>query len=183
MRPRKARVRKILDNRDFNALEKWAGETRSALRLLFSITYDDDVTIRYRAIEAIGVTAAFIAKYDLEQVRNFVRSLIWLMTEESGGIGWHAPESIAEVCIRVPVLADEYIRLLPQFLSEDSFVPSTCGALRRLASLSYDLNINQDTLRAAVSNSDEEFQKYDFSTGELTKITLKQLVKDLLEDL
>ncbi len=132
---RKEKIRAILAARDFPALRQWATETRAPLRLLFSLTYDSDTLIRYRAIEAIGKTAALVAAYDMEKVRTFVRGLIWLMTEESGGIGWHAPEAIAEICIRVPVLYNEYAKLLPQFLEEESFAPSAVAALHRLASL------------------------------------------------
>lgn len=177
----KERVRKILAIRDFEALKKWAGETRAPLRLLFSLTYDSDTLIRYRAIEAIGETAALISSYDTEKVRTFTRGLIWLMTEESGGIGWHAPEAIAEICIKVPVLFDEYAKLLPQFLEEESFVPSTCGALHRLAPLSAELIGDYASKLITLKEDEERFQTYDFATGNLVETTVGQLARQIVE--
>ncbi len=171
----------MLAARDFAALEKWMKESRNPLRLLFSLTYDSDPLIRHRAIEAIGRTAAFIATYDMENVRVFIRGLIWLMTEESGGIGWHAPEAIAEVCVQVPALFDEYAKLLPQFLEEESFVPSTCVALHRIAPLSPEtIQCNASSL-AAFKEDEERIQIYDFDTGNLQETTVGFLARQILE--
>ncbi len=176
---RKQRIRNILKERDFKALDKWAKETRAPLRILFSLTYDSNPLICYRAIEAIGRVAAFIAPHDTEKVRTFIRSLIWLMTEESGGIGWHAPEAIAEICIRVPVLFEEYANLLPQFLEERSFVPSTLAALSSLAHQSPDLVSCDIPFLTVLFDDDEIYQTYDSATGFLNETTVGQLARQV----
>ena len=178
---RKERIRKILATRDFEALGKWMKEMRAPLRVLFSLTYDDDALICCRAIEAIGKTSAFIAAYDMEKVRIFIRGLIWLMTEESGGIGWHAPEAVAEICFRVPALFEEYAKLLPQFLKEESLAPSTCAALYRLAPLSPELIRDHSSFLTALSQDEERFQIYDFATGNLAETTVGQLARQVVE--
>ncbi len=177
----KEKVRAILVARDFEALNDWANKTRAPLRRLFSLTYDNDVLIRYRAIEAIGRVAMSTAEYDMEKVRVFIRGLIWLMTEESGGIGWHAPETIAEICVRVPTLFEEYAKLLPQFLEEESFVPSTCGALHRLAPLTPGLIHDHTSSLATLFEDKERFQTYDFSTGTLAETTIGQMARQVVE--
>jgi hypothetical protein len=171
----KDKLREVLVARDFGALERWAGQTRVPLRLLFSLTYDRDVLVRYRAIEAIGRVADGLAADDVEKVRVFIRGLIWLMTEESGGIGWHAPEAIAEICVRVPAFFEEYARLLPQFLEEESFVASTCGALHRLAPLPPELARDCCSRLIALSENQEKFQTYDSGTGRLAETTVGRL--------
>ncbi|MCP4674579.1 MAG: hypothetical protein GY854_03495 [Deltaproteobacteria bacterium] len=178
---RKEIVRKILAARDFNSLEEWVKDSRNPLRLLFSHTYDSDTLIRYRAIEAIGRTAAFIATDNLEKVRIFVRGLIWLMTEESGGIGWHAPEAIAEICVQVPVLFDEYAKLLPQFLEEESFVPSTCAALYRIAPMSPKIIRDHVPELIILTKDEERFQTYDFDTGNLMETTIGRLAGQMVK--
>ncbi|MCP4602976.1 MAG: hypothetical protein GY847_21080 [Proteobacteria bacterium] len=135
----KKEVRVILGARDLIALEKWILNTRAPLRTLFSLTYDADALIRWRAIEAIGRAAKIIGEFDIEKVCVFLRGLMWLMTDESGGIGWHAPEAIAEVLFNVPSLVEKYSRLLPQYMSEESFAPGACAALNRIAPLKPDL--------------------------------------------
>jgi len=155
----------------------WTAETPAPLRLLFPLTYDREALVRHRAIEAIGKVAGIIAAHDTEKVRVFVRGLIWLMTEESGGIGWHAPEAIAEICVRVPALSEEYAELLPQFLEEEVFVPSTCAALCRLVPLPPELIRHHVAHLTALSEDEEEFQAYDFATGSVVKTTVGQLAR------
>jgi len=172
---RKDKIRAILAARDLEALDLWVGETRAPLRQLFSLTYDGEPLIRYRAIEAIGRVAAMVAANDLEKVRVFTRGLIWLMTEESGGIGWHAPEAIAEVCLRVPTLYEEYARLLPQFLEEEAFAPSVCAALHRLAPLPPELLGEYASHLVARVGDGQRYQTYDTASGRTVETTVGQL--------
>ena len=178
---RKDRVRAILSARDLEALDLWVGGMRAPLRLLFSLTYDSDALMRHRAIEAIGRAAAIIAAGDLEKVRVFVRGLIWSMTEESGGIAWYAPEAIAEVCVQVPDLFEEYARLLPQFLEEDAFAPSACAALLRLAPMSSELVGDYAALLIARLEDEAEFQIYDPTSGHLVETTVGQMARQVAQ--
>jgi hypothetical protein len=131
----KEKIKKILGNRDFEGLNKWIEKARAPLRVLFSLTYDEDEITRWRAIEAVGKAAKAIAKRDIEKIRTVIRGLMWLMNDESGGIGWHAPEAVAEILVNVPELMDEYAALLPQYLDEESFALGACSALARIAEL------------------------------------------------
>ncbi len=159
----KKMLKEVLSLRNTQGLVEWSLWTRAPLRKLFSLTYDKDRKIRYQAIEAIGLLASRMAKKDEETVRNFLRSLLWLMSEESGGIGWHAPEAIAEICINLPQLSEEYARLLPQFVKEDSFRPSALAALYRLAPTSPDIIKDHATEILYTTGAKHEFQVYDFS--------------------
>jgi HEAT repeat protein len=47
-----------------------------------------------------------------------VRRLIWSLNDESGGIGWGAPEALAEIMARDERLADEYCRIFVSYLDE-----------------------------------------------------------------
>jgi len=126
----------MLDAGDFDGLEAMAKDRGSMLSLLFTFTYDADLLIRFRSIDALGRVAAVIAqKKGLEHVRDFLRRLFWLTNDESGGLGWMAPEAIAEILVNIPSLFGEYGRLLANLLEEDGcFLESACRAMARLAS-------------------------------------------------
>jgi len=89
---RKSKVKELLRERDYDNLQKWAKNMRNPQRTLLSLAYDTDELIRWRAIEAIGKVAQIQAESDIEKVRDLIRRLLWLMNDESGGLGWHSPE-------------------------------------------------------------------------------------------
>jgi len=60
------------------------------------------------------------------------------MNDESGGLGWHAPEAIAEVLYNIPKLAGEYAILLASFLREEPFERGAHFSLVRVGPLSPD---------------------------------------------
>jgi hypothetical protein len=51
----------------------------------------------------------------------------------TGGLGWHAPEVIAEILVNVPALIPEYAGLLPSYLREEPFERGTHFAVYRVA--------------------------------------------------
>jgi len=119
--------------RDRDRLVKWAAAVSNPLRVLTSLTYDDDTLVRWRAIEAAGWVAATIAAADVDKVRDSIRRLLWLMNDESGGLGWHAPELIGEMLCHVPSLIPEFASMLPSFLREEPFEAGTHWAMARIA--------------------------------------------------
>jgi hypothetical protein len=71
--------------------------------------YDLDERVRWSAIE---VAAKFMERWwhsgRQEKVRVYIRTLFWSMNEESGGIGWSSPQTIAEIIVHIPGLIDPY---------------------------------------------------------------------------
>jgi hypothetical protein len=135
---RKAKVRTLLVNRDLRGIENWTRESRRALSTLFSLTFEKDELIKWRAIEATGVAAAVVAGQNEERVKDFLRRLLWLMNDESGGLGWHAPEAIGEVLFNIPKLAVEYGIILTSFLKEEPFERGSHFSLVRIGPLQPD---------------------------------------------
>lgn len=194
---RKERVRKLVSDRDLAGLVSWTGESRDPLGGLFSLTYDKNDLTRWRAIEAIGIAGAQLAKSDIEKVRNFFRKLLWLMNDESGGVGWHAPEAMGELLFRVPSLIEQYGKLLPQFLAEPPFDIGAHFAMARIAPLNKELISEcEETLRRSLSSEepairayahialgedpardDAEVELYDFASGELYLTAVAKSVK------
>lgn len=93
----KGLLRAQLDVYDLAAIATLGAQRRRTLTYLVALTYDSEPLIAWRAIEAFGLTAAEASNRDPEFVRGHLRRLLWLLSDESGGIGWHAPELIGEV--------------------------------------------------------------------------------------
>ncbi len=130
---RKAEARKLLQARDPSAWVEWADGCPNALSVLWSLTFDADELVRWRAVEAIGVVAAWLAESDVEHLRAFIRRLLWSMNDESGGVGWHAPETLGEILVNAPSLVGEYGTLLLRFCRESPFEQGAHLAVCRVA--------------------------------------------------
>ena len=126
-------ARELLESRDLAGISEWAASQRGVLRVLFSFTYDSSDLIRWRAIEAIGKVAAVVFKSYPEKIKDFIRRLLWLMNDESGGLGWYAPEVFGEILVNIPELVDEYGSLIPPYLHEEPFEAGSRFAIYRIA--------------------------------------------------
>jgi hypothetical protein len=74
--------------------------------------------LRWRAVAALGRVTARLAAQDLEAARSVVRRLRASLAEESGGIGWGAPEAMGEILANHRGLADEFAHLLASCLAD-----------------------------------------------------------------
>ncbi|MCI5218768.1 MAG: HEAT repeat domain-containing protein [Candidatus Electrothrix sp. LOE2] len=86
--------------------------------LFFGICQADE-RIRWHAISIMGGAVARLAEQDMEEARIIFRRLLWSLNDESGGIGWGAPESMAEIMCRHEGLADEYVHMLISYMRPD----------------------------------------------------------------
>lgn len=110
------KLRDWLSNGQYTDITQFAARNRRTLSYLTGLSYDSDELIAWRAIEAIGLAAARIADDDSEYVRGHLRRLMWLLNDESGGIGWRAPEAIGEIIRNRPTLFTEFIPILISIL-------------------------------------------------------------------
>jgi hypothetical protein len=91
---------------------------RRAINPLIGLYCHSDARLRWRAITATGVVVARLADAELESARVIVRRLMWSLNDESGGIGWGAPEAMGEIMARHPRLSREYASILVSYLDE-----------------------------------------------------------------
>jgi len=110
----KNKVSKLLSQDNFTEAVKEISElpARKVINPLISSLYSMDEKVQNRSILAIGIVAAKLADYDIESARVIMRRLMWSLNDESGGIGWGAPEAMAEIMARNNKLADEYHKIL-----------------------------------------------------------------------
>ena len=78
-------------------------------------------TVRWHAITALGPIVADLADHDMEAARIVMRRFMWSLNDESGGIGWGAPEAMAEIMAWHDGLAEEYGHMLVAYMREDGF--------------------------------------------------------------
>ncbi len=75
--------------------------------------------VRDQAIKAIGQVVARLAAKDMESARVIMRRFMWMLNEESGGIGWGVPQAMAESMVCSPALAKEYLAIFLAYIWED----------------------------------------------------------------
>jgi hypothetical protein len=92
---------------------------RKAVGPLFSYLCSQDELVKWRAVTAMGNVLSDLAASDLESARVVMRRFIWNLNDESGGIGWGCPESMADAMARNEKLAAEYGCILFSYIQPD----------------------------------------------------------------
>jgi hypothetical protein len=90
---------------------------KKSVNALMSFFYSGETIIRWRAISAMGMVVADIAKADMESARVVMRRLMWNLNDESGGIGWGSPEAMGDIMARSGPLNKEYAHILRSYLN------------------------------------------------------------------
>ncbi len=86
--------------------------------LFFGICHPGE-QIRWHAISIMGSAVARLAEQNMEEARMILRRMLWSLNDESGGIGWGAPESMAEIMCLHQGLTDEYLHMLISYTQPD----------------------------------------------------------------
>ncbi len=117
----KKEVLTLLAGNDLSVIiEGFAGyRERQLITPLFSALCHADELVRWHAVSVFGRIVARLARQDMESARIVMRRFLWSLNDESGGIGWGAPEAMAEAMFRHEALADEYLHMLVSYMRED----------------------------------------------------------------
>ena len=117
----KRHIREILQGGDFSAamaaLERFPA--RRAVNPLISFFCSGDARLRWRAVSGMGVVVSRLAETEMESARVVMRRLMWTLNDESGGIGWGAPEAMGEITARHAGLAREFACILVSYIRPD----------------------------------------------------------------
>ncbi len=118
--PLRARVAELLHTDDFAVrLSEWSQfAPRQVISPLLSFLYSTDEQVKWRAVTAVGMVVAEMAEEDMEAARTVMRRLMWSLNDESGGIGWGAPEAMGEIMARQRQLAEEYYCILVSYICD-----------------------------------------------------------------
>jgi len=105
----KLQVRELLEQRDYERLLDLCEKDGHFWKELKFRLYDIDERLRWPAIEAVGrLMRRWWENGQQGKVREYIRNLFWSIKDESGGIGWSAPQTIAEIIANIPELIDPY---------------------------------------------------------------------------
>ncbi len=91
----------------------------SLLNPLFIALCHSVERVRWNAVLCFGWLVPSIAEKDVEAARVVMRRFLWSLNDESGGIGWGAPEAMAEIMCHSTVLRHEYLHMLISYMRED----------------------------------------------------------------
>jgi hypothetical protein len=109
----KKEVELLLIKRDFDSLLELCKKDRRFWQQIRFRLYDLNDEVRWPAIEMAGkVMQQWWQAGKEEKVKNYIRTLFWSLTDESGGIGWSAPQTIAEIIAHIPQLIDPYASMM-----------------------------------------------------------------------
>ncbi len=165
--------------------------TRKAINPLFSFLLHQDPNVRWRAITAFGAVVSDLAEQDKEGARVIMRRLMWSLNDESGGIGWGAPEAMAEVMARNRSMAEEFGSILVSYLDPDGnfleYPPLQRGlmwGITRIAAIRPECVAPAVVyLRPYVESTDAETRGLaSFAAGLLGAETLRPLLESLVHD-
>ncbi len=102
---------------------------------LFSALYNIDEIIRWHSVSAFGIVVDRMARKEMESGRIIMRRFLWSLNDESGGIGWGAPEAMAEIMAKNDELFKEYGHMLFSYMRKDGPEPFQDGNFIELPEL------------------------------------------------
>jgi hypothetical protein len=131
----KRTIQQALEQNDLDAVVSLVQQHRRTLSQLVRIAYDKETLAGWRAIKAIGRVAKALVNTDDEFLRVTIRKLLWSLSDESGGIGWAAPEILGEIVSADPEKFSDIIPLIAGVfeIEEKVFRPGVMYALMRIA--------------------------------------------------
>jgi len=144
VQPLKKEVISLLEQKKYEEIMNVAASVHKIINILISLSYDKNKYISWRAIEAIGLLSKEIAKSDTETVRNIVGRLLWMIRDESGGIGWSVPETLGEIVRNNPQLCADIAPIIASFHDEKMLTAGVLWALGRIG------KINDETVGYAI---------------------------------
>ncbi len=89
------------------------------LNPLFSALCHPLEQVRWLAVYGFGRIVPSMADTNPESARIVMRRFLWSLNDESGGIGWGAPEAMAEIMFHCTLLRREYLHMLVSYMRED----------------------------------------------------------------
>lgn len=117
----KKEILQLLKNQTWEEIQKKivSHEPMEVVGPLFSGLCRIEPEIRWHAISSFGAVVPLLHRQDKEAARIIMRRFLWSLNDESGGIGWGAPESMAEIMSQSRQLYGEYRNMFISYLRED----------------------------------------------------------------
>ena len=117
----KKRVLSMLEQNSLNNIYHFfeTNPGHLVLNALFSALCNPIELIRWNSVCGFGLIVPRLAEKNIEDARVVMRRFLWSLNDESGGIGWGAPESLAEIMCHSRQLRVEYLHMLLSYMRPD----------------------------------------------------------------
>lgn len=92
---------------------------RQLVNPLVGCLCNSDEMVKWLAVSALGRVVSMLADQEMEEARVVMRRFMWMLNDESGGIGWGVPEAMGEVMACHRGLAEEYAHILVANMREE----------------------------------------------------------------
>jgi hypothetical protein len=167
----KKQVKTLLSAREHDQLIKLSEKDACYWKEVRFRLYDLNEGIRWAAIETVaGLMRQWWASGKKEQVRNYIRTLFWSLNDESGGIGWSSAQTIAEIIMQIPELADPYASMLiAHTLDEPPLVKGGLWGIGSMGTAALDSVIffREKVMQMFQSSDDETLGLASWAMGEV----------------
>lgn len=177
----KKEIKRLLKESRYNELNDLFPNKRKLITLLISSTYDRTDVVAWRAMEAIGLISAKMSVDNPDFVRDLVNRLLWMIRDESGGIGWSCPEILSEIVKNNPELCKDIATVVASFHDEPPLTPGVMLAIGRIGPIhTYFYDFAAPIVTSYLDDPDPAIHAYAaYAAGELGI----QNVTDKLEEL
>ncbi|MBU1234844.1 MAG: HEAT repeat domain-containing protein [Proteobacteria bacterium] len=117
----KKQVLAVLAGSNLETIRRELGryEEHGLVNPLFSALLRPEEMLRWHTVTLFGEVVSRLADKDMEAARIVMRRFLWSLNDESGGIGWGAPEAMAETMYHHDRLCDEYLHMLISYMLPD----------------------------------------------------------------
>jgi hypothetical protein len=155
----KQQVILLLQQSKYDDLLELCERDRRFWKALQLCLYETETGVIWSAIEAIAeLMKRWWQANQGEKVREYIRKLLWSLNDESGGIGWNAPQTIAEIIVHIPQLLSPYgSMMIASTLEEPLLVRNSLWGIGRLgAQVRETVKLFQDMLLNIFRSEDHE---------------------------
>jgi len=154
-------VLSLLEEKKYDELVRLSSSHKKILSILISLSYDKKTSVSWRAIESIGLITGVISKTHPELVRNIIGRLLWMIRDESGGIGWSTPEILGEIVRNNPELYSDIAAVIMSFHQEKMLTAGVLWAIGRIGKINTEMvNYAIPVVLNYLYNSDKTLRGY-----------------------
>ena len=176
----KKRVRDLLDNSDYAALRALAVEDRRAVPALNRLLFDADELTRWRAVRGMGE----IAQEDPYLLDKVISRLFYTMNDDSGSIGWMAPQALGAIFVGDPDLVEDFFPIIVSSIENAVFRAGAVWAVGLVAGYRpYLVEEARDSMMACLSDPSPEVRGFAaWGLGRMKYEPARQHLSRLLND-
>ncbi|NGZ28559.1 MAG: hypothetical protein G8345_16920 [Magnetococcales bacterium] len=110
----KDELRTLLEQKQFDALPQLANQDGAVVRKLFSLLYDSEPLLRWRAVMGFGILAAKAPG----KVGRTVSRLAYALNDEASICAWSTAPAVAEMAHHNPALTKEVVRIVVHYVED-----------------------------------------------------------------